>query len=56
MATVCFDNSAILLADVAFVVLILCLLPHRGNFLIGHGLLLLEALEVVDYEVDDDEK
>lgn len=56
MATVGFDNRAVLLADGAFVVLILGLLPNWGNFLGRHGLLLLEAFEVVDYEVEDDEK
>lgn len=56
VATVGFDDRPVLLADVAFVVFVLGLLPNWGDFLVGHGLPLLEALEVVDDEVEDDEK
>lgn len=55
MPAVGLDYRSILIANVALVVFVLGLLPNRRDFLLWHGRFLLEALEIVDHEVEDDE-
>ena len=55
MPAVGLDNRSVLLANVALVVFIFGLLPNWRDFLLWHGRFLLEALEIVDHEVEDDE-
>lgn len=55
MPAVGLNNRSVMLANVAFVVFVLGLLPNRRDFLLWHGRFLLEALEVVHHEVEDDE-
>ena len=56
MPAVGLNYRSVLLANVAFVVFVLGLLPNGWHFLLRHGCFLFEAFDIVNHEVEDDEK